>query len=149
MLLALPNFGPLDLTVISFTNTVELPPCSENELTSCSLQVLNAAGSPGRTLLARLADRSCSLDFLLRCLMKMDHQEAMQLLTAAGKNSLKSKKKLYFAQLWCEVIVMLAETVGDFKLLNSAFLNGKDYIHLSVKRELCVFVCVCECGKVS
>ncbi|XP_042272304.1 MALT paracaspase 2 isoform X2 [Thunnus maccoyii] len=57
--------------------------CSESELTSCSLQVLSAAGSPGRTLLARLADRSCSLDFLLYCLRKMDHQEAMQLLTTA------------------------------------------------------------------
>ncbi|KAM6938524.1 LOW QUALITY PROTEIN: MALT paracaspase 2 [Lycodopsis pacificus] len=56
--------------------------CSESELTSCSLQVLSTAGSPGRTLLARLADRSCSLDFLLRCLRKMDHQEAAQYLTS-------------------------------------------------------------------
>lgn len=57
--------------------------CSEGELTSFSLQVMNAAGSPGRTLLARLVDRSCSLDFLLHCLRKMDHQEAVQYLTAA------------------------------------------------------------------
>ncbi|XP_042340091.1 MALT paracaspase 2 [Plectropomus leopardus] len=55
--------------------------CSESELTSCSLQVLSATGSPGRTLLARLADRSCSLDFLLHCLRKMGHQEAVQYLT--------------------------------------------------------------------
>ncbi|XP_034387621.1 MALT paracaspase 2 isoform X2 [Cyclopterus lumpus] len=55
--------------------------CSESELTSCSLQVLSTAGSPGRTLLGRLADRSCSLDFLLHCLRKMDHQEAVQYLT--------------------------------------------------------------------
>ncbi|GAA6221547.1 mucosa-associated lymphoid tissue lymphoma translocation protein 1-like [Lates japonicus] len=55
--------------------------CSESELTSCSLQVLSAAGSPGRALLARLADRSCSLDFLLHCLRKVDHQEAVQYLT--------------------------------------------------------------------
>uniref|UniRef100_A0A8D0A9H9 Scaffold attachment factor B n=1 Tax=Sander lucioperca TaxID=283035 RepID=A0A8D0A9H9_SANLU len=55
--------------------------CSESELTSCSLQVLSAAGSPGRTLLARLADRSCSLDFLLHCLRKIGHQEAAQYLT--------------------------------------------------------------------
>ncbi|XP_068447877.1 MALT paracaspase 2 isoform X2 [Clinocottus analis] len=55
--------------------------CSESELTSCSLQVLSSAGSPGRTLLARLADRSCSLDFLLNCLRKMDHQEAVHYLT--------------------------------------------------------------------
>ncbi|XP_047442202.1 MALT paracaspase 2 [Mugil cephalus] len=55
--------------------------CSEKELTSCSLQVLSAAGSPARTLLARLADRSCSLDFLLHCLRKIGHQEAVQFLT--------------------------------------------------------------------
>ncbi|XP_040895850.1 MALT paracaspase 2 [Toxotes jaculatrix] len=55
--------------------------CSESELTSCSLQVLSAAGSPGRALLARLADRSCSVDFLLLCLRKVDHQEAVQYLT--------------------------------------------------------------------
>uniref|UniRef100_A0A665VG12 MALT paracaspase 2 n=1 Tax=Echeneis naucrates TaxID=173247 RepID=A0A665VG12_ECHNA len=36
-----------------------------------SLQVLSAAGSPGRTLLALLADRSCPLDFLIHafCLL--------------------------------------------------------------------------------
>ncbi|TKS74564.1 Mucosa-associated lymphoid tissue lymphoma translocation protein 1 [Collichthys lucidus] len=55
--------------------------CSENELTACSLQVLSATGSPGRTLLARLADRSCSLEFLLHCLRKMDHHDAVQCLT--------------------------------------------------------------------
>ncbi|XP_059197422.1 MALT paracaspase 2 [Centropristis striata] len=55
--------------------------CSERELTSCSLQVLSAAGSPGRTLLAWLADRTCPLDFLLHCLRKIDHQEAVQYLT--------------------------------------------------------------------
>ncbi|XP_076009546.1 MALT paracaspase 2 [Genypterus blacodes] len=53
---------------------------SETELTSCSLQVLSSAGSPGRTLLARLADRSCSLDFLFRCLRKIDHQKAVEYL---------------------------------------------------------------------
>ncbi|XP_041861751.1 MALT paracaspase 2 [Melanotaenia boesemani] len=57
--------------------------CSEKELTSCSLQVLDAGGSPARTLLAWLADRSCSLDFLLHCLRKMDHEEAVQFLTTA------------------------------------------------------------------
>ncbi|KAM7388285.1 hypothetical protein PAMP_024472 [Pampus punctatissimus] len=62
---------------------IAFPPCSESELTSWSLQVLTAAGSPGRTLLSRLAERSCSLEFLLHCLKKIDHQEAMQLLTTA------------------------------------------------------------------
>ncbi|XP_068176454.1 MALT paracaspase 2 isoform X2 [Antennarius striatus] len=56
--------------------------CSESELTSCSLQVLSASGSPGRALLAQLADRSCSLSFLICCLMKMGHQEAVQYLTS-------------------------------------------------------------------
>ncbi|KAM8745546.1 MALT paracaspase 2 isoform 1-T1 [Acanthopagrus schlegelii] len=55
--------------------------CSERELTNCSLQVLSVEGSPGRALLAWLADRSCSLDFLLHCLRKMDHKEAVQYLT--------------------------------------------------------------------
>uniref|UniRef100_A0AAX7UYH3 MALT paracaspase 2 n=1 Tax=Astatotilapia calliptera TaxID=8154 RepID=A0AAX7UYH3_ASTCA len=57
--------------------------CSERELTSCSLQVLTAAGSPARTMLTLLAERSCSLDFLLHCLRKMEHQEAVQFLTTA------------------------------------------------------------------
>lgn len=57
---------------------------SENELTSCSLQVLSPTGSPGRALLAVLADRFCSLDFLLNCLVKIDHQEAVQYLTSTG-----------------------------------------------------------------
>uniref|UniRef100_A0A667YE20 MALT paracaspase 2 n=1 Tax=Myripristis murdjan TaxID=586833 RepID=A0A667YE20_9TELE len=55
--------------------------CSESELTSCSLQVLSPTGSPGRFLLARLADRSCTLAFLLHCLKRMNHQEAVQYLT--------------------------------------------------------------------
>ncbi|KAG7283693.1 hypothetical protein CRUP_020466 [Coryphaenoides rupestris] len=58
--------------------------CSESELTSCSVQVLSPTGSPARYLLARLADRSCSLAFLLGCLKKMDHQHAVQYLTAMG-----------------------------------------------------------------
>ncbi|CAL8308077.1 unnamed protein product [Lota lota] len=56
--------------------------CSESELTSCSVQVLSPTGSPARYLLARLADRSCSLAFLLSCLKKMDNQHAVQYLTA-------------------------------------------------------------------
>ncbi|KAM4738870.1 MALT paracaspase 2 isoform 2-T2 [Anableps anableps] len=63
--------------------------CSEKELTSCSLQVLNAAGSPARTLLAWLADRGCSMDFLLHYLRKMDHQEALQFLTTTASEQIK------------------------------------------------------------
>ncbi|XP_019752848.1 MALT paracaspase 2 [Hippocampus comes] len=56
--------------------------CSEKIVTNCSLQVLSATGSPGRSFLALLVDRSCSLLFLLQCLKKIDHQEAVQLLSA-------------------------------------------------------------------
>lgn len=63
--------------------------CSENELTCCSLQVLSPTGSPGRALLAVLADRFCSLDFLLHCLAKIDHQEAVQYLTSTSKKKKK------------------------------------------------------------
>ncbi|MBN3317067.1 MALT1 protein, partial [Atractosteus spatula] len=55
--------------------------CSEKELMSCSLQVLSAKGSPSRYLLALLADRSCSLGYLLQCLKRLDHQEAVRYLT--------------------------------------------------------------------
>uniref|UniRef100_A0A146ZPN5 MALT paracaspase 2 n=1 Tax=Fundulus heteroclitus TaxID=8078 RepID=A0A146ZPN5_FUNHE len=63
--------------------------CSEKELTSCSLQVLKAAGSPARILLAWLADRGCSVDFLLHCLRKMDHQEALQFLTTTVSEQIR------------------------------------------------------------
>ncbi|XP_077573269.1 MALT paracaspase 2 isoform X2 [Stigmatopora nigra] len=55
--------------------------CSEKDVTNCSLQVLRVTGSPGRCFLDLLVDRSCSLHFLLQCLKKIDHQQAIQLLT--------------------------------------------------------------------
>uniref|UniRef100_A0A3B4BKK5 MALT paracaspase 2 n=1 Tax=Pygocentrus nattereri TaxID=42514 RepID=A0A3B4BKK5_PYGNA len=60
-----------------------LPVCSEKELTSCSLQVLSARGSPGRYMLALLTDRHCSLAFLLQCLKKIEHHEAVNFLTTS------------------------------------------------------------------
>ncbi|KAG5276112.1 hypothetical protein AALO_G00128020 [Alosa alosa] len=57
--------------------------CSESELTNCSLQVLNCTGSSGRFLLGMLKDRGCTLGFLLQCLRKMEHHEAVEYLTAA------------------------------------------------------------------
>ncbi|XP_077439818.1 MALT paracaspase 2 isoform X2 [Vanacampus margaritifer] len=63
--------------------------CSERDVTNCSLQVLNATGSPGRSFLALLVDRSCSLLFLLQCLRKIDHQEAVQLLTAKATEQIR------------------------------------------------------------
>ncbi|XP_051549475.1 mucosa-associated lymphoid tissue lymphoma translocation protein 1 homolog isoform X1 [Myxocyprinus asiaticus] len=55
--------------------------CSDRDLTECSLKVLSANGSPGRYLLALLADRGCTLDFLLQCLRKIEHREAVGFLT--------------------------------------------------------------------
>uniref|UniRef100_A0A3P9P9L4 MALT paracaspase 2 n=1 Tax=Poecilia reticulata TaxID=8081 RepID=A0A3P9P9L4_POERE len=63
--------------------------CSEKELTSCSIQVMDAAGSPSRTLLAWLADRGCSIDFLQHYLRKMDHQKALQFLATAVLEQIK------------------------------------------------------------
>ncbi|KAJ8278617.1 hypothetical protein COCON_G00056830 [Conger conger] len=56
--------------------------CSEKELIGCSVQVLSAKGSPSRLLLAKLADRAVSLSFLLQCLKKIEHREAVQFLTS-------------------------------------------------------------------
>ncbi|KAJ8277376.1 hypothetical protein GJAV_G00074500 [Gymnothorax javanicus] len=55
--------------------------CSEKELIGCSVQVLSPKGSPSRLLLAKLADRACTLGFLLKCLKKIEHGEAVQYLT--------------------------------------------------------------------
>ncbi|KAI4872955.1 hypothetical protein NFI96_023639, partial [Prochilodus magdalenae] len=57
------------------------PGYSEKELTSCSLQVLSARGSPGRYMLTLLTDRRCSIVFLLQCLKKIEHHEAVNFLT--------------------------------------------------------------------
>ncbi|XP_052395828.1 mucosa-associated lymphoid tissue lymphoma translocation protein 1 homolog [Carassius gibelio] len=55
--------------------------CSDKELIDCSLKVLSPDGSPGRYLLALLADRGCTLAFLLQCLKKIEHREAVGFLT--------------------------------------------------------------------
>uniref|UniRef100_A0A8C2FGV0 MALT paracaspase 2 n=1 Tax=Cyprinus carpio TaxID=7962 RepID=A0A8C2FGV0_CYPCA len=49
----------------------------DKELTDCSLKVLSPHGSPGRYLLALLADRGCTLAFLFQCLKKIEHREAV------------------------------------------------------------------------
>ncbi|XP_059399539.1 mucosa-associated lymphoid tissue lymphoma translocation protein 1 homolog [Carassius carassius] len=54
---------------------------SDKELIDCSLKVLSPHGSPGRYLLALLADRGCTLAFLLQCLKKIEHREAVGFLT--------------------------------------------------------------------
>lgn len=50
----------------------------------CSLEVLISSGSPGRYLLALLADRGCTLSYLLHCFKKIDHREAVEFLTKHG-----------------------------------------------------------------
>ncbi|KAM9831402.1 MALT paracaspase 2 [Neosynchiropus ocellatus] len=57
--------------------------CSESELANCSLRVLSPAGSPGRALLNLLADRACCLMSLVTCLRRINHQEAVTLITTS------------------------------------------------------------------
>lgn len=68
----------------TWCSSLSISVCSEKELTSCSLQVLSARGSPGRYLLALLADRQCPLAFLLQCLTAIEHREAANFLAACG-----------------------------------------------------------------
>ncbi|XP_078525592.1 mucosa-associated lymphoid tissue lymphoma translocation protein 1-like [Lissotriton helveticus] len=54
--------------------------CSDEELESCSLRVLEPGGSPSRYFLQLLAERACTLHFLLCCLDRMGHVEAVAIL---------------------------------------------------------------------
>ncbi|KAJ1085190.1 hypothetical protein NDU88_005323 [Pleurodeles waltl] len=54
--------------------------CSEEELETCSLRVLEPGGSPSRYLLQLLAERACTLHFLFCCLARMGHVEAVEFL---------------------------------------------------------------------
>ncbi|KAK2835573.1 hypothetical protein Q5P01_016057 [Channa striata] len=103
--------------------------CSELELTSCSLQVLKPEGSSGRTLLAWLADRSCSLDFLLHCLRKMEHQEAVQYLTnTAMAKIIKIKVQPQPQQATVgSRVVLTCRAAGPFGL-NYQWFRGKEEI---------------------
>uniref|UniRef100_UPI00398F06E3 MALT paracaspase 2 n=1 Tax=Pristiophorus japonicus TaxID=55135 RepID=UPI00398F06E3 len=62
--------------------------CSEKELESCSLKVLEPGGSPGRYFIQLMADRACPVNYLLRCLDKMGHTEALQCLMSMGNLTL-------------------------------------------------------------
>ncbi|XP_068012516.1 mucosa-associated lymphoid tissue lymphoma translocation protein 1-like isoform X2 [Melanerpes formicivorus] len=57
--------------------------CSAEELEMCSLKVLEPKGSPTQCLLQLLAERDCSLKYLLGCLERMGHTQACQLLSSA------------------------------------------------------------------
>ena len=93
----------------------ELVLCSEKEMTSCSLQVLSPTGSPGRFLLAMLVDRSCPLGFLLHCLKKMDHQDAVQYLTTTGTHThTLTCSEVFFLGPWpTAMTVMWDRTTSD------------------------------------
>lgn len=102
--------------------------CSESELTSCSLQVLSVAGSPGRTLLARLADRCCSLDFLLHCLRKIDHQEAVQYLTSTVAELIQITEHPQTQQVTVGGRVVLTCRASGPPGLSYQWFRGKDEI---------------------
>ncbi|NXA42662.1 MALT1 protein, partial [Eudromia elegans] len=62
--------------------------CSEEELEMCSLKVLEPHGSPTQCLLQLLAERDCSLKYLLACLAKMGHTQACQVLSGAVQDTI-------------------------------------------------------------
>uniref|UniRef100_A0AAQ4S0P2 MALT paracaspase 2 n=1 Tax=Gasterosteus aculeatus aculeatus TaxID=481459 RepID=A0AAQ4S0P2_GASAC len=110
--------------------------CSESELTSCSLQVLSTAGSPGRALLARLADRSCSLDFLLHCLRKMDHQEAVRYLTTTSAELIQITAQPQNQQATAGGMVVLTCRASGPPGLSYQWFRGKDEVSQSPKLVL-------------
>ncbi|NXH41237.1 MALT1 protein, partial [Dicaeum eximium] len=57
--------------------------CSVEELEMCSLKVLEPRGSPTRCLLQLLAERDCTLRYLLGCLERMGHEQARRVLSSA------------------------------------------------------------------
>ncbi|NXC73315.1 MALT1 protein, partial [Anhinga anhinga] len=57
--------------------------CSAEELEMCSLKVLEPRGSPTQCLLQLLAERDCTLKYLLGCLERMGHMQACQVLSSA------------------------------------------------------------------
>ncbi|NXO40254.1 MALT1 protein, partial [Locustella ochotensis] len=57
--------------------------CSAEELEMCSLKVLEPRGSPTQCLLQLLAERNCTLRYLLGCLERMGHEQACRVLSSA------------------------------------------------------------------
>ncbi|NWW30379.1 MALT1 protein, partial [Panurus biarmicus] len=57
--------------------------CSAEELEMCSLKVLEPRGSPTQCLLQLLAERDCTLRYLLGCLERMGHEQACRVLSSA------------------------------------------------------------------
>ncbi|NWW86257.1 MALT1 protein, partial [Rhynochetos jubatus] len=63
--------------------------CSVEELELCSLKVLEARGSPTQCLLQLLAERDCTLKYLLDCLERMGHTQACQLLSSTVQDMIR------------------------------------------------------------
>ncbi|NXL65666.1 MALT1 protein, partial [Chordeiles acutipennis] len=63
--------------------------CSAEELEMCSLKVLEPRGSPTWCLLQLLAERDCTLKYLLGCLERMGHTQACQVLSGAVQDMIR------------------------------------------------------------
>ncbi|PKU27975.1 mucosa-associated lymphoid tissue lymphoma translocation protein 1-like isoform x1 [Limosa lapponica baueri] len=63
--------------------------CSAEELEMCSLKVLEPHGSPTQCLLQLLAERDCTLKYLLGCLERMGHTRACQVLSRAVQDMIR------------------------------------------------------------
>ncbi|XP_074019921.1 mucosa-associated lymphoid tissue lymphoma translocation protein 1-like [Numenius arquata] len=63
--------------------------CSAEELEMCSLKVLEPHGSPTQCLLQLLAERDCTLKYLLGCLERMGHTRACQVLSSAVQDMIR------------------------------------------------------------
>ncbi|XP_009275353.1 PREDICTED: LOW QUALITY PROTEIN: mucosa-associated lymphoid tissue lymphoma translocation protein 1 [Aptenodytes forsteri] len=63
--------------------------CSAEELEMCSLKVLEPRGSPTQCLLQLLAERDCTLKYLLGCLERMGHTQACQVLSSAVRDMIR------------------------------------------------------------
>ncbi|XP_075579885.1 LOW QUALITY PROTEIN: mucosa-associated lymphoid tissue lymphoma translocation protein 1-like [Pelecanus crispus] len=63
--------------------------CSTEELEMCSLKVLEPRGSPTQCLLQLLAERDCTLKYLLGCLERMGHTQACQVLSSAVQDMIR------------------------------------------------------------
>ncbi|NWI55664.1 MALT1 protein, partial [Calyptomena viridis] len=63
--------------------------CSAEELEMCSLKVLEPRGSPTQCLLQLLAERDCTLKYLLGCLERMGHAQACRVLSSAVQDMIR------------------------------------------------------------
>ncbi|XP_051977949.1 MALT paracaspase 2 [Xyrauchen texanus] len=102
--------------------------CSDRDLTDCSIKVLSPNGSPGRSLLALLADRGCTLAFLLQCLRKIEHREAVGFLTTQVMEQIAITLQPQSHQVpEGSPLILSCKAVGPLELTYQWF-NGKDEV---------------------